>query len=72
MAARNSSSSSMPEECRATRRSSSAATPAPALSETVWGTTCCALVTLANPKFPLSRLADAFDQVVEPLITEIT
>jgi hypothetical protein len=25
-----------------------------------------------NPKFPPSRLADAFDQVVEPLITEIT
>jgi hypothetical protein len=26
----------------------------------------------AKPKFPPSRLADAFDQVVEPLITEIT
>ena len=25
-----------------------------------------------RPKFPPSRLADAFDQVVEPLITEIT
>jgi len=24
-----------------------------------------------KPKFPLSRLADAFDQVVEPLIVEI-
>jgi hypothetical protein len=26
----------------------------------------------AKPKFPPSRLADAFDQVVEPLITKIT
>src|SRR6266516_7260799 len=26
----------------------------------------------ANPKFPPSRLVGAFDQVVEPLITEIT
>ena len=26
----------------------------------------------ANPKFPPSRLADAFDQVVEPLIAEVT
>jgi hypothetical protein len=25
-----------------------------------------------NPKFPPSRLADAFDQVVEPLIAEVT
>jgi len=25
-----------------------------------------------SPKFPPSRLVDAFDQVVEPLITEIT
>ena len=25
-----------------------------------------------KPKFPRSRLADAFDQVVEPLIMEIT
>ena len=25
-----------------------------------------------KPKFPPSHLADAFDQVVEPLITEIT
>jgi hypothetical protein len=25
-----------------------------------------------NPKFPPSRLADAFDQVVEPFITEVT
>ena len=31
---------------------------------------CCA--GCINPKFPPSRLADAFDQVVEPLITEIT
>ena len=27
---------------------------------------------MTRPKFPPSRLADAFDQVVEPLITEIT
>jgi hypothetical protein len=27
---------------------------------------------LSRPKFPPSRLVDAFDQVVEPLITEIT
>ena len=27
---------------------------------------------LFNPKFPPSQLVDAFDQVVEPLITEIT
>ena len=26
----------------------------------------------SSPKFPPSRLVDAFDQVVEPLITEIT
>ena len=26
----------------------------------------------ANPKFPPTRLVDAVDQVVEPLITEIT
>jgi hypothetical protein len=26
----------------------------------------------AKPKFPPSRLADVFDQVVEPVITEIT
>ena len=25
-----------------------------------------------NPKFPPSRLVNAFDQVVEPLIAEIT
>lgn len=28
--------------------------------------------SLFSPKFPPSRLADAFDQVVEPLITGIT
>jgi hypothetical protein len=27
---------------------------------------------VVSPKFPPSRLVDAFDQVVEPLITEIT
>src|SRR6266480_1713413 len=30
------------------------------------------LTTSTKPKFPPSRLVDAFDQVVEPLITEIT
>jgi hypothetical protein len=28
--------------------------------------------TRSSPKFPPSRLSDAFDQVVEPLIAEIT
>jgi hypothetical protein len=29
-------------------------------------------IAAVRPKFPPSRLVDAFDQVVEPLITEIT
>jgi len=33
---------------------------------------CLEFLVTASPKFPPGRLADAFDQVVEPLITEIT
>jgi len=32
----------------------------------------CRAAWAVSPKFPPSRLVDAFDQVVEPLITEIT
>ena len=37
-------------------------------------TICCSRPpsSSVSPKFPLSRLVNAFDQVVEPLITEIT